>query len=454
MLDPNLLRTHPETVKANLTRRNILGLPQLVDQFLDFDREWRELTQLAEKLRAERNTISRRIAELKKAGQSAAAELQQAASIPKQIAHAEERQRTIAEQRDALLYTIPNMLHHAVPDGKGEGDNATVKLVGKKPKFSFPVQSHVDLLEQLNLADLERAAKISGARFWFLRGDLVRLDMALQHYALDFMAKCGFTAVKPPFMMGRKAYEGVTDLGDFANVMYKIEGEDLYLIATSEHPLTAMFMDETLEHLPIKLAGISSCFRKEAGAHGKDTKGIFRGHQFDKIEQIIICKPEDSWKFHEELLRNAVEFFKSLGLHFRVISICTADIGTIAAKKYDLEVWMPAQQAYREVVSCSNCTDYQARRLKIRYRTPDGNKLVHTLNSTCVATSRALVAILENFQDTKGNIHIPKVLQPYMQGQKIIGTVRERTAKRTPVKKRVQRTAAKPKIRNMRRKRR
>src|SRR3989344_9402322 len=424
MLDPNILRTEPDRVRANLARRNDPAVLALVDAFLRQDQQWRDLTQQVEKLRAERNTISRKIAELKKAGSAATEELQYAAVLPQRIAQLDEQQQATAQKRDATLMRIPNILDASVPDGKDDTENRTIRLVGKKPKFAFPVQSHVDLLAARDIADIERAAKIAGARFWFLKGDLARLDLALQQYAVDFMAKRGYLLIRPPLMMARKPYEGVTDLKDFASVMYKIEGEDLYLIATSEHPLTAMYMEEIIDpsQLPFRMAGISPCFRKEAGAHGRDTKGIFRGHQFDKVEQIILCKSEDSGKLHEELLKNAIDFFQSLGLHFRVVNICTGDIGNIATKKYDLEVWMPAQNTYREVVSCSNCTDYQARRLQIRYRTPEGNRFVHTLNSTCVATSRALVAILENFQDAKGNVQIPRVLQPYVGGKKVIGS--------------------------------
>jgi seryl-tRNA synthetase len=234
------------------------------------------------------------------------------------------------------------------------------------------------------------------------------------------MMKKKYSFLLPPYMIHKEPYEGVTSMGDFADVLYKIDSEDLYLTATSEHSLTSMYMNEVMEEkdLPSKSIGVSPCFRKEAGAHGKDTKGIFRGHQFHKVEQIILCKPEESWKYHEELIKNAIEFFESLELHFRQINICTGDIGIVASKKYDLEVWMPAQQQYREVVSCSNCTDYQARRLDIRYRgnTNEGNPFVHTLNSTVVATSRAIVAILENYQTKDGTIKIPKVLQPYMNG--------------------------------------
>jgi len=221
-------------------------------------------------------------------------------------------------------------------------------------------------------------------------------------------------------MMRRKPYEGVTDLHDFEEMLYKIENEDLYLIATSEHPIAAMHMDENLAKLPLKYAGISTCFRKEAGSHGKDTKGIFRVHQFNKVEQFIFCKPEESWKLHEELIKNAEDLLKKLEIPYRVVNVCTGEIGNIAAKKLDLEAWMPAQKTYREVVSCSNCTDYQARRLNIKYKADGEKRYVHTLNSTAIATSRTLVAIMENFQQKDGSVKIPKALIPYMGGLKKI----------------------------------
>jgi seryl-tRNA synthetase len=243
--------------------------------------------------------------------------------------------------------------------------------------------------------------------------------MALLAFAMEGLFKNGYTPIEPPYLMKREAYEGVTALSDFEDVLYKIENEDLYLIATSEHPMAAMFKDEVLkeEELPLKLAGISACFRKEAGVHGKDTRGIFRTHQFNKIEQFVFCTPEESWKLHEELVHNAEELVQKLGLPYRVVNVCTGDIGTVAAKKYDVEAWMPAQNAYREIVSCSNCTDYQARRLNIRYREKEGaptKGLVHTLNSTAIATGRTIVAILENFQQEDGSIVVPKVLRKYM----------------------------------------
>jgi seryl-tRNA synthetase len=279
--------------------------------------------------------------------------------------------------------------------------------------------NHIDLGLNLDIIDLERAGKVSGARFFYLKKDGVFLDMALMCFALEEIVKKGYLPVEPPYLMRREAYEGVTALSDFEDVLYKIENEDLYLIATSEHPMAAMFQNEVLkeENLPLRLAGISACFRKEAGAHGKDTRGIFRTHQFNKIEQFVFCKPEDSWNLHEELIRNAEELVQKLGLPYRVVNVCTGDNGTVAAKKYDIEAWMPAQNAYREIVSCSNCTDYQARRLNIRYREKEGaptKGFVHTLNSTAIATGRTIVAILENFQQEDGSIVVPKVLRKYM----------------------------------------
>lgn len=422
MLNINLIRNNHEIVQKDLEKRNLKDKIKSITEIRQLDSEWKNLKKQVDELKHLRNKLSVEVAKIKKEGGDASETLKKASEIPNLIEEKESKQTKIKQEIDSMLMNLPNILHESVPIGTDETSNIEIKLFGKKPVFDFTPKSHVDLLEELDIGDTERAAKIAGARFWFLKGDLARLEFALQKYAVDFMTKRNYTLVQPPFMMNRKSYEGVTDLNDFQDVMYKIEDEDLYLIATSEHPLTAQFMDEILDEksLPLKFVGISSNFRKEAGAHGKDQKGIFRGHQFNKIEQVIICKPEESWNLHEELIKNASDFFESLGLHFRQINLCTGDIGTVAAKKYDLEVWMPVQNAYREVVSCSNCTDYQARRLRIRFKSKDGNMLVHTLNSTCVATSRALVAIMENFQNPDGSIQIPAVLQPYMGGQQVI----------------------------------
>ncbi|MDH5702926.1 MAG: serine--tRNA ligase, partial [Aigarchaeota archaeon] len=273
---------------------------------------------------------------------------------------------------------------------------------------------------RLNIIDSERAGKVAGSGFYYLTDELALLDYAILRYAIDFMMQRGYKLVEPPFMMKRKSYEGVTDLADFENVMYKVEGEDLYLIATSEHPMAAMFMNEVLNKadLPMKLVGVSPCFRREVGAHGKYTKGLFRMHQFNKVEQFIFCLPEDSWRFHEELQTNAEDLYKSLGLHYRVVNVCTGEIGSLAAKRYDIEIWM-ADSEFREIGSNSNCTDYQARRLKIRYREKEGQKpagFVHTLNNTAIATSRTMMAILEHYQQKDGSVRLPEALKHYMGG--------------------------------------
>jgi seryl-tRNA synthetase len=324
---------------------------------------------------------------------------------------------------------LPNLLHETVPQGKDENDNVQIRAWGNIPKFTFTPKGHIDLGLALDIVDIERAGKISGARFFYLKREAVLLDNALINFAIDEMVKKGYIPIEPPYLMRRKPYEGVIALSDFEDVQYKIENEDLYLIATAEHPVAAMYMDEVLktEDLPLRFVGLSTNFRKEAGAHGKDTRGIFRTHQFNKVEQFVFSKPKDSWKIHEELIHNAEELTQKLGLPYRVVNVCTGDIGTVAAKKYDIEIWMPAQDAYRETISCSNCTDFQARRLNIRYREKEGEGpkgFVHTLNSSALATGRTIVAILENCQQEDGSIIIPEVLRKYMGGIKKITSKR------------------------------
>jgi len=422
MLDIKLIRENPDIVRKNLQKRNDKEKLTLFEEVISLDAEWRGSLQELEKLKNQRNVISREIAELKKQGKKADEKLKIAKVIPEKIKELEEYVVDLRGRIDSILMRLPNLLHESVPTGVDSSQNEIVKLVGKKPHYDFELKSHVDLLQDLDLADIERAAKTSGARFYFAKNELVMLDLALKKLALDLLIKKGYSPIEPPFMIRRGPYEGVTDLNDFEDVLYKIQDEDLYLIATSEHAIGGMHMNELFEksQLPLKYAGLSACFRKEAGAHGKDTKGIFRVHQFNKIEQFIFCRPEDSWKLHEELLENAEEIFKKLGLHYRVVNICTGDIGTVAAKKYDIEVWYPVQNDFREVVSCSNCTEYQARRLNIKFDDNGERKFVHTLNSTAIATGRALVAIIENYQQKDGSIKIPEVLVPFMNGQKEI----------------------------------
>nr|NIO37121.1 serine--tRNA ligase [Candidatus Bathyarchaeota archaeon] len=360
-----------------------------------------------------------KIAALKKKEQDTTDEISKARKIDVEIeALKEDVEESKAKTRHYLM-RLPNLLHDSVPKGEDEQENVPVRKWGQVPEFSFPAKDHIDLGLELDIMDIERAGKVAGARFFYLKNEGVLLDMAVMNFALKEMIKKGFVPVQPPFLMRRKPYEGVVALSDFENDLYKIEDEDLYLIATSEHPMAAMFMDEVLNasDLPIKLVGVSSQFRKEAGAHGKDTRGIFRTHQFNKIEQFVFCEPEESWTIHEELIRNAEELVQRLGLPYRVVNVCTGDIGTVAAKKYDLEAWMPAQDAYREIISCSNCTSYQARRLNMRYREKEGaptKGFVHTLNSTALATGRTIVAILENYQSEDGSVTIPEVLKEYV----------------------------------------
>ncbi len=417
MLDIKLIREQPGVVEASLRKRGDKEGIKLLKELVKNDVERRKLLQEAEQLRQQRNIITREIAEQKSRGIFVKKKIEEAKKLPAKITDIEKNLEKLNKKCDTILYKLPNILHESVPVGEGEEDNKLVREHGRPRKFIFEPKDHIDIAIALDLLDVGRAAKISGARFFFMKNELAQLDLALMKFATDFLIKKGFSLTIPPYLMRRKPYEGVVDLADFEDVLYKIEKEDLYLIATSEHPLTAQHMDEVLLEidLPLKYCGISTNFRKEAGAHGKDTKGIFRVHQFNKVEQIILCRPEDSWQWHEQLIANAEEFFQLLAIPYRVMNICTGDIGSIAAKKYDLEAWMPAQQHYREMVSCANCTDYQARRLKVRYREKEGTPpkdFVHTLNSTLV-TDRALVAILENFQQADGSVEIPKVLQDY-----------------------------------------
>jgi seryl-tRNA synthetase len=424
MLDIKLIRENPEFVKNNLKKRGNPENSKMLDALVDLDKEWRQnLTKLND-LRHKRKLMTSEIAALKKTGKDADIKIEKAKTIDSKIS-AIEKEVAIAEEktRDYLM-RLPNLLHETVPVGRDENDNVQIKSWGVIPKFDYAVKNHIDLGLNLDIIDIERAGKVTGSRFFYLKREGVLLDMALMSFAMEEITKKGYLPVEPPYFMRREPYEGVTALNDFEDMLYKIENEDLYLIATSEHPMAAMFMNEVLkeEDLPLKLAGISTCFRKEAGAHGKDTRGIFRTHQFNKIEQFVFCKPEESWKLHEELIHNAEELVQKLGLPYRVVNVCTGDIGTVAAKKYDIEAWMPAQNGYREIVSCSNCTDYQARRLGIRYREKEGappKGFVHTLNSTAVATGRTMVAILENFQQEDGSIVVPEVLRKYMGVEKI-----------------------------------
>lgn len=424
MLDIKLIREDPERVRSNLARRNDPEIIRMFDELIEYDKLWRRYFSETNELRSQRNRITEEIARLKKQGLDVSEKLKEAAMIPTRIKELESKMQEYREKMDFILMRLPNLMDDSVPFGKDENDNVVVRTWGEIRSFNFKVKDHIDLALGLDLVDLERAAKVSGSRFYYLKGDLVKLNFALIRYGLDFMTQRGFTPFLPPYMMKRKILEGAVSLADFQDTIYKVEGEDLFLIATSEHALLGFHSDEILDgnRLPLRYCGVSPCFRKEAGAHGRDTKGIFRVHQFEKVEQFVFCKPEDSPREHELLIKNAEDFFQSLKLPYRVVNVCSGDLGTVAAKKYDLEVWLPGQGKYREMVSCSNCTSYQAVRSNIRFRDKpnEPTKYVHTLNSTLVATERAIVAILENYQQEDGSIVVPDPLIPYMNGQDII----------------------------------
>ncbi|MEK6977265.1 MAG: serine--tRNA ligase [Candidatus Hydrothermarchaeota archaeon] len=417
MLDINLVRERPEMVREDLQRRGLVKKIPLVDELLGWDKKRREAITGANELKHRRNKIAVEISRLKAEGKPIEEKVREMKAIPFQIKAADEEAQGSEARTKEILLRLPNLLHPSVPQGKDESENVEVRRWGE-PRLGDNLRDHIEIGMGLDLFDIERAARAAGARFYYLKRELVLLNYALMKFALDFLQEKGFVIYQPPYMLRREAEEAATDLADFEDVIYKVEGEDLYLIPTAEHALLALHMGEILEAkaLPLRYGGVSPCFRKEAGAHGRDTKGIFRVHQFEKVEQFVFSRPEGSWQEHEGLLANAEEFYQKLQIPYRVMNICTGDIGTVAAKKYDIEAWLPGQGKYREIVSCSNCTDYQARRAGIRAREFPGapTETVHTLNSTLVATERTLVAILENYQQPDGSVRIPEVLVPYV----------------------------------------
>lgn len=431
-----LLRTNPEKLKESLKRRYVNT--SIVDRAVELDKKWRQILQEVEKLRHEHNVISSKIP---KASQVERQELiQKAKELLNTLQEKERELQEIENQRDEVLFELPNLVDESVPLGPDENYSQPIRFWGKfkvyeKDLEEFLTQTkghkvdyeiikwkpvgHADMLESvLKLGDTKKAAEVAGSRFYYLFDDIVWLDIALLNYAIDLMTSKGYTLVLPPYMLRGEVIKSVIDLDTFKDAIYKIENEDLYLIATAEHPIAALYYKEDIpkENLPLKYVGVSPAFRKEAGAANKDLKGIFRVHQFHKVEQFIFSAPEDSWKLHEELIRNAEEIFQGLGLPYRVINIASGDLGACAAKKYDLEVWMPAQAKFREMVSCSNCLDWQAYRMKIRWVDKNNKKgYVHTLNSTAVASTRTITAILENYQREDGVVEIPKVLRKYLE---------------------------------------
>ena len=415
-----IVRQDPEKIQKMLRDRYV---EFDLDSLLDLDKKRREYILSTDELRKKKNEVSLKIADAKKAGKDADKIIQEMQLVSRQLTELEETQNKTELEYSKLILTLPIIFDQTVPIGEDSSVNKEVKKWGNIPKFDFQVSDHIDITQKLNLVDLQRAAKTAGARFYYLRGDLVKLNQSLIQFALDFLDDKGFTLFQPPYMINKKSMEGAIIAEDFKDVIYKIDDEDLYLIGTAEHAMASMYADEILDgaSFPMRCAAISPCFRKEAGAHGKDQKGIFRVHQFEKVEQFVFSRPEDSWEEHEKMIAITEEFFQKLEIPYRVMLLSSGDMGKISAKTYDLETWMAGQNAYRETASCSNCLEYQARRLKIRFRdrTNEDTKYVHTLNSTLVATERTMVAIIENFQTKDGHIEIPRELQKYV-GKKTI----------------------------------
>lgn len=415
MLDPKILRENPEIIRKMLKDR---AVNFSLEDLIKLDKERRELIIKTDDLRKKKNEIALEIAQKKKSDQDTTPLIDQMRQVSETLSGLEILQTKTESEYTKLALTLPNLIHESVPIGKDETANKEIRKWGKIPQFDFKIKDHIDISQNLDLIDLERAAKVAGARFYYLKNDLVKLNQALIHYALDFLSEKNYTPIQTPYMINRSSMEGAIIANDFEDVIYKIEGDDLYLIGTSEHAVASMHSDEILDgkNLPIRYAGVSPCFRKEAGAHGRDQKGIFRVHQFEKVEQFIFSRPEESWKEHERMLSVVEEFYQKLEIPYRIMVLSSGDLGKISAKTYDLEAWMAGQNNYREIVSCSNCLDFQARRLKIRFRdrTNDQPKYIHTMNSTLVATSRTLVAILENFQTKDGHVVVPKILQKYV----------------------------------------
>jgi len=418
MIDINLIRENPKLVKENIKKKFQDNKLPLVDEAVKLDSRIREIKQKAQALRAERNTISKQINEAKKSGKDVKKVLDKAKKIPDEIKALEDEQAKLDHKLVQIMLTIPNIMYKGVPKGKDEKQNKEIKKNGKIKKFDFPVKNHVDLIEALDLGDFEASARVSGKGFYYLKGDLALLNQALIKFAVDFMTKKGYQYIETPLMLNARSIYASMDKAAIETSVYNIAEEDLHLIGTSEQSVLAMHLGETLENLPKKYFSYSMCFRREIGAHGINEKGLWRTHQFNKVEQFVFCRPEESEKFYDELMSNSEEILKKLDLPYRVLEICSGDLADWKYRSADLEVYRPTTKEYGEVMSLSNCTDYQARKLGIKYTDRKGNKTVlHTLNNTALATSRIMVAILENNQNKDGSITIPKILVPYMGGK-------------------------------------
>ncbi|HXQ92350.1 MAG TPA: serine--tRNA ligase [Nitrososphaerales archaeon] len=424
MIDIRILRDTPEKIRENLEKRNITNFP--FEELLDLDKMRRELIAKNQKLKEEKNRISLEVAKAKGSGMEVQEIISRMRLTSDEITENDKQIDSTNTKLNELMVALPNFIDPSVPVGKDEIANLEVSSWGETKPGTI---DHIDISAEFDLIDVERAAKTSGARFYFLKRDLARLNYALISAALDYLRSRGFILIQPPYMLKREAIGGAVILGDFEEVIYKIENEDLYLIGTSEHAIAAMHMDEIFSgsDLPIRYAGVSPCFRKEAGAHGRDTKGIIRVHQFEKVEQFVYCKPSESENEHKILLQNAEGFMRELGIPHRVMLLSSGDTGKVSAKTFDIEGWFPSQGKYRELISCSNCTEFQSRALGIKYREKahEESRFLHTLNSTLVATERTLAALIENYYRKDARvIEIPKLLVSYMNSQAVITPVK------------------------------
>ena len=367
MLDPKIIRDKPELIKQMLKDR---AVEFDFEKMLELNKTRKEMMMQSDELKQKRNQMSVKIGSEKKAGNDASELLREMGEISKKLDDLESLRKTVDENYHNLSFSIPNLVHDSVPKGADESFNKQVRTWGEIPKFDFEVKDHIDLGLELDIVDIERASKTAGARFYYLKDGLVKLGQSLTAFALDFVSNKNYNLIQPPYMINRQSMEGAVIADDFEDVIYKVQDEDLFLIGTSEHAIASMYYDEILEgsKIPLRYASISPCFRREAGAHGKDQKGIFRVHQFEKIEQFIFCRPEESWEEHEKMIKNTEEFYQQLEIPYRLMLLSSGDMGKVSAKTYDIEAWMAGQNAYREIVSCSNCIDYQSRRLKIRFR--------------------------------------------------------------------------------------
>ncbi len=424
MIDIKFLRENPEIVKENIKKKFQDNKLELVDKVIELDAESRKAKQEADDLRANRNKISKEIGALmaQKKKEEAEAKKAEVAAGAKRLAELEEKEKQLEEEINKIMMVIPNIIDPTVPIGKDDTENVEIKKYGDPIVPDFEIPYHTEIMEKLNGIDLDSARKVAGNGFYYLMGDIARLHSAVISYARDFMIQRGFTYCVPPFMIRSNVVTGVMSFAEMDTMMYKIEGEDLYLIGTSEHSMIGKFIDTILqeEELPKTLTSYSPCFRKEKGAHGLEERGVYRIHQFEKQEMIVVCKPEESPIWFEKLWQNTVDLFRSMDIPVRTIECCSGDLADLKVKSYDVEAWSPRQKKYFEVGSCSNLGDAQARRLKIRVNGEKGKYFAHTLNNTVVAPPRMLIAFLENNLNEDGSIRIPEVLRPYMGGQEVI----------------------------------